>query len=53
MPVAAICGATFGLALEGLLDDRARQEALAGAVATLRTLSAALDDLQAGTGSTE
>src|SRR6476661_7738821 len=23
VPVAAICGATFGLALEGLLDDRA------------------------------
>ena len=23
VPVAAICGATYGLALEGLLDDRA------------------------------
>ena len=27
VPVAAICGATYGLALEGLLDDRAHSYA--------------------------
>src|ERR1700760_969273 len=30
VPVAAICGATFGLALEGLLDDRAHTSNAAG-----------------------
>jgi putative intracellular protease/amidase len=33
VPVAAICGATFGLALEGLLDDRAHTSNAAGYLA--------------------
>src|ERR1700749_727725 len=33
VPVAAICGATFGLALEGLLDDRAHTSNDAGYLA--------------------
>jgi len=34
VPVAAICGATFGLALEGLLDDRAHTSNAAEYLAT-------------------
>jgi hypothetical protein len=47
VPVAAICGAMYGhrrAKLTAVLGE----EALAGAVATLRALSAALDEIQPG-----